>query len=818
MVNGELQLLESWKEIAAYLKRSTRTCRRWEAELELPIHRLDGTPKARVFAYPAELDRWLSEKLHRIEAEEREKSPQKLMPSRRAKILLAAGAAVLAVALGGAAVFVPPLLRPIPAPVPGGNPVVAIFPFENPSGDRDLDDWRIALPELLMTDLRQSRYLNVVPANQMYARLKEMKLAEAPKLSAEDLAAVTQRIEQDFTATGRIEKTGEEIAFEILIRNEKASAEPPRVLRTKARGEKALISEADAISREIKKTIGLTRRQIAADIDLPLGRIATASPEAMKLYARASWPIEWGILPDTGPAIEKALAIDPDFGSAHALMYTVYEGTRVEDKLRSYEKAMSLAERMSEREFLLLQTHFYRFLEAQGGFAKMSGAGIPAETIERLKPKTRAEALPVFERLASLYPDFRGSQSALTDLVNIYMETEEWDKAIAVLEPFVPLTTKRFPANTQMLIRCYLARGESDKAEAALATIEKTANPRSIDSSRRQIALRERRFDEYHVSLDRTYADPGPKGRPYLYYTGRGYALWLADDLARAAECYRAVIPEAGPEVEAQRAVDLIALSLSQGRITQALAEAERGLAISEKDPALAGRGAPRRFHQLKAYLYRIFGRTAEALREAEAACRGYEREIPPGWAVDLLSLRGLLLLESGLTAEFERVLEEIEEYCTKEACPKLMRAYHYLRGRQEFTGGRPQKALAELNRALELSAPPTSQSDPSPVLFAIAEVYESMGDPIRAGMHYQEIGKLAERGSFAGDLYALSFYRAAKCEHDRWAQSLWRTKGISAGVVEAFRKFLGLWGDAEPPVAAQVEDARRRLAALGTE
>jgi hypothetical protein len=56
-------LLESWKEIAAHLRRNVRTCQMWEREMGLPIHRLDGSPKARVFAYPEELDRWLEEKL-----------------------------------------------------------------------------------------------------------------------------------------------------------------------------------------------------------------------------------------------------------------------------------------------------------------------------------------------------------------------------------------------------------------------------------------------------------------------------------------------------------------------------------------------------------------------------------------------------------------------------------------------------------------------------------------------------------------------------------------------------------------------------------
>jgi formylglycine-generating enzyme required for sulfatase activity/dienelactone hydrolase len=56
--------LASWKEIAAHLNRNVRTCQRWERDLGLPVHRLDDSAKARVFAYPAELDRWLEEKLH----------------------------------------------------------------------------------------------------------------------------------------------------------------------------------------------------------------------------------------------------------------------------------------------------------------------------------------------------------------------------------------------------------------------------------------------------------------------------------------------------------------------------------------------------------------------------------------------------------------------------------------------------------------------------------------------------------------------------------------------------------------------------------
>ena len=53
------RLLSSWKEIADYLKCDVRTCRRWELIRGLPIHRLDGGPKSRIFAYQRELDDWV---------------------------------------------------------------------------------------------------------------------------------------------------------------------------------------------------------------------------------------------------------------------------------------------------------------------------------------------------------------------------------------------------------------------------------------------------------------------------------------------------------------------------------------------------------------------------------------------------------------------------------------------------------------------------------------------------------------------------------------------------------------------------------------
>jgi hypothetical protein len=50
--------LESWKQIAAYLERSERTVRRWEASEGLPVHRREHEKQDTVFAYRHEIEAW----------------------------------------------------------------------------------------------------------------------------------------------------------------------------------------------------------------------------------------------------------------------------------------------------------------------------------------------------------------------------------------------------------------------------------------------------------------------------------------------------------------------------------------------------------------------------------------------------------------------------------------------------------------------------------------------------------------------------------------------------------------------------------------
>jgi hypothetical protein len=56
--NTPQKALESWKQIAAYLDRSERTVRRWEASEGLPVHRREHERQDTVFAFRHEIEAW----------------------------------------------------------------------------------------------------------------------------------------------------------------------------------------------------------------------------------------------------------------------------------------------------------------------------------------------------------------------------------------------------------------------------------------------------------------------------------------------------------------------------------------------------------------------------------------------------------------------------------------------------------------------------------------------------------------------------------------------------------------------------------------
>jgi Tol biopolymer transport system component len=121
--------LDSWKEIADYLKRDVRTVQRWEKTANLPVRRLQKPGLRAVFAYAADLDDWLRQQ-GPVADEEPSEAAAPVPGPRWRRWLPYAGAAVLLAAAGFA------VWRPSPKPL---GPFTARPITSDPGIERDPD-------------------------------------------------------------------------------------------------------------------------------------------------------------------------------------------------------------------------------------------------------------------------------------------------------------------------------------------------------------------------------------------------------------------------------------------------------------------------------------------------------------------------------------------------------------------------------------------------------------------------------------------------------------------------------------------------------
>jgi len=191
------QILDSWKEICAYLQRSEKTCRKWERELGLPIHRMDESPSARVFAYKDELDRWRESTQHSEKKTFFRKSIVKkiLIPSIAITFLL-----VIAVLIWW------PWSDAASGP---SKPSIVILPFEDLSPQKDQEYFCDGMTEEIISRLSNIEGLKV-PARTSSFWFKGKGL---------DLPAIAERLGVENVLEGTVRQAGEKIRITVQMVN-----------------------------------------------------------------------------------------------------------------------------------------------------------------------------------------------------------------------------------------------------------------------------------------------------------------------------------------------------------------------------------------------------------------------------------------------------------------------------------------------------------------------------------------------------------------------------------------------------------------------
>src|SRR5713101_2261550 len=261
--------LDSWKEIAAYLKRDERTVRRWESE-GLPVHRHMHKKQASIYAHKAEIDVWWNTGRQRLEPAEPIPASK---PFRLWLLTGLAGAGVLALvafsAIGLRERFLgrrdgtPPVIHSL-----------AVLPLENLSHDPEQEYFADSMTEALTTELAQISSLKVISHTS----------AVQYKGTKKSLPQIAQELSVDAVVEGAVQRSGDKV--EITVQLIQAPTDRHLLAKSYERG----LRDVLALQREIARAI--TDEIKAKLTPQEPARLTTArpvNPEAHDAYLRGRY-------------------------------------------------------------------------------------------------------------------------------------------------------------------------------------------------------------------------------------------------------------------------------------------------------------------------------------------------------------------------------------------------------------------------------------------------------------------------------------------------------------------------------------------------
>ena len=510
-----LDRLDSWKEIASYLKRDVTTVQRWEKREGMPVRRHVHDKGGSVYALTEELDDWIRSRSSRVD--EPEKKPEAEMPpaapsdhgavaARRSRLWFGL-AAVLCLCLAAAAwlvyrhrttVTVEPKIRSL-----------AVLPLRNLSGDPAQEYLADGITEALIGRLSNIHDLRVI-SHTSVMRYKN------PQLSIPEIA---RTLGVDAVVEGSVMKEGDRIRVTaqlirgatdqhfwsetydremrdaLTLESELALSIAKKVEVTITGEEHQRISSSGSVAPEVYESylkgrfaLGQGNRagfeQSIHHFEDTLNRDATFAPAYLGLAQAytglgtvfAGVPSE-ATRPKVTSFARKALAFDPGLVEAHVVLANVlqqeWHWTEAEAE---YRRALELGPNNADA-----HARFAVWLQCQGRSDEAVAWVQRARALDPVGVSGASVAWILFQ--AHRYDDaIRESRSALAlqpDNANTLfylgfalIANNQAANAVPVMEKAVSLS-KGSPAAMGVLIRAYAHAGRRSDAMRLLAELKR---------------------------------------------------------------------------------------------------------------------------------------------------------------------------------------------------------------------------------------------------------------------------------------------------------------------------------------------------------
>jgi TolB-like protein/Tfp pilus assembly protein PilF len=331
--------LDSWKEIAAYLKREVRTVQRWEKSANLPVHRLQLEKQSAVYAYKSELDAWYKERRPNLESDGAD-SEEKEIPTffgRLRQPWIAVELAALMVILSGGAYWAGKSwwlrAHAVPAKIK-----LAVLPFKNLSPDPEQEYFSDGMTEEMITELgrMQPERLGVI------ARTSAMLYKNTQK----DLSQICRELGVQYVLEGSVFRA--ENRARITAQLIQCSDQTHIWADSSERDLVNIVSLRADVAQAVAKNIQIV---LKPNERTRLTAPRQVNPEAYQAYLRGLYFWNQFNAGSTQTAItyfQKAIEIEPEYAAAYAGLANVYSLAARVGELGS-EEAYSQARAAAKR-------------------------------------------------------------------------------------------------------------------------------------------------------------------------------------------------------------------------------------------------------------------------------------------------------------------------------------------------------------------------------------------------------------------------------------------------------------------------------------
>ncbi len=354
------------------------------------------------------------------------------------------------------------------APVEHQPVSVLIADFTNSANDPVFSG---LVEQALSVGVEGASFISAFPHRDAMRVVSEIKAG--PKLDDAAARLVAMREGLNVIIGGSIAAAG----ANYIINVKAVSVGDQKVLldwNTTAAGKDDVLPAVGRAAERVRRTLGDTK---TANASSEQETFTATSLEAAKAYAEAQ-DLQWaGKSDDAIAAYLGTLKIDPNFGRAHAGLAALYANRgRTEDAEASYQRALRLLDRMTEREKLRTRGGYYLFKRNYDKAIEESNALLkkyPADTsgmanlaLAQFYRRDMKTALQVGRRASDVYPNnvVRKNNAAL-----FAMYAGDFDEAARLAASVIQLNPA-FPKAYVALGMSQLAQGRADDA---LATFKK---------------------------------------------------------------------------------------------------------------------------------------------------------------------------------------------------------------------------------------------------------------------------------------------------------------------------------------------------------